>query len=162
MPTQPGNKGEHYTSFIDVLLVMVRHEHVLLALRDGTGYADGQWNLPSGKLNDGEDIVTALVRETREEIGLRLRHHDVRMATSVHHRSPEGQARVGFFFHALSWHGEPYNAEPHKCARIDWFHMDHLPVNTVPYSRAGIDLFRRGETFGLHGWPHPTKSGRAP
>jgi hypothetical protein len=23
---------------------------------------------------------------------------------------------------------------------------------TVPYTRAGIDLFRRGEPLGLHGW----------
>ncbi|MCA1702336.1 MAG: hypothetical protein LC808_03320 [Actinobacteria bacterium] len=40
--------------------------NVLLALRDGTGYADGQWNLPSGKLEIGEDGVSALVREAAE------------------------------------------------------------------------------------------------
>jgi 8-oxo-dGTP diphosphatase len=146
----------HYTSFVDVLLVLVRDDHVLLALREGTGYADGQWNLPSGKLNDGEDLETALLRETHEEIGLQLHRDDVRMVTSVHYRNPEGAARVGFFFHAPTWRDEPYNAEPHKCARIAWFPIDQLPANTVPYSRAGIEQFRRGEPFGLEGWPHLT------
>jgi len=143
----------HYTSFVDVLLLLVQHDRVLLALREGTGYADGQWNLPSGKLDNGEDLEAALLRETREEIGLELRRDDVNMVTSVHYRAPEGHARVGFFFHAITWQGEPFNAEPHKCARIEWFPMDRLPAETVPYSRAGIELFRRGEPFGLQGWP---------
>jgi 8-oxo-dGTP diphosphatase len=142
-----------YTSFVDVLLLLVRDEHVLLALREGTGYADGQWNLPSGKLDEGEDVQAAMLRETHEEIGLHLRRDWVRMAAALHYRNPEGRARVGFFFHAHTWHGEPYNAEPHKCARIDWFPLDRLPTNTVPYTRAGIDLFRRDEPFGLAGWP---------
>lgn len=143
----------HYTSFVDVLLLLVRDEHVLLALREGTGYADGQWNLPSGKLDHGEDLEAAMLRETREEIGLQLNRDDVRMATSVHYLNPEGDARVGFFFHAITWCGEPVNAEPHKCARIAWFGLDQLPDNIVPYSRAGIDLFIRDEPFGLDGWP---------
>ncbi len=151
----------HYTSFVDVLLLLVREDHVLLAQRHNTGYADGQWNLPSGKLNEGEDLEAALIRETREEIDLRLRRDAVRMVTSVHYLSPEGHARVGFFFHALTWNGEPRNAEPHKCTRIDWFPMDQLPDNTVPYSRAGVELYRRGEPFGLQGWPHSAEAASA-
>ena len=143
----------HYTSHVDVLLLLVRDDRVLLAQRENTGYADGQWNLPSGKLDEGEDLVAAVLRETREEIGLHLHRDDVRMATSVHYLNPEGAARVGFFFHAVRWDGEPYNAEPHKCAGIDWFPLDQLPTNTVPYSRAGIELAHRGEPFGLQGWP---------
>jgi 8-oxo-dGTP diphosphatase len=143
----------HYTSYVDVLLLLLRDEHVLLALRDGTGYADGQWNLPSGKLNDGEDLETALLRETWEEIGVQLEREALRMVASVHYRNPENEARVGFFFHPSGWSGEPHNAEPHKCSRIGWFPLDQLPDNTVPYSRAGIELFRRNEPFGLQGWP---------
>lgn len=146
----------HYTSFVDVLLLLVRQDHVLLALRDNTGYADGQWNLPSGKLDKGEDLEAALLRETYEEIGLCLRRRDVSMATTVHYLNPERHARIGFFFRADRWQGEPYNAEPHKCARIDWFPLDQLPDATVPYSRAGVEQFCRREAFGLQGWPGHT------
>lgn len=86
----------------------------------------------SGKLDEGEDLEAALIRETREEIGLHLRRDAVRMVTSVHYRNPEGQARVGFFFHVPAWSGEPYNAEPDKCARIGWFLMNQLPDSTAP------------------------------
>jgi 8-oxo-dGTP diphosphatase len=141
-----------YTSFVDVLLLLVRDGQVLLAERAGTGYADGQWNLPSGKLEEGEDLVTALIRETKEEVGLDLSTQDVEMVTAVHNRNSNGHARVGFFFRAHRWQGEPVNAEPHKCAEIRWFPLDDLPTNTVPYTRAGVELFRKGERFGLNGW----------
>jgi hypothetical protein len=36
-----------YASVIGVMLLLVRDETVLLALRSGTGYADGWWNVPS-------------------------------------------------------------------------------------------------------------------
>lgn len=141
-----------YTSVVDVLLILHRDGKVLLAERAGTGYADGLWNLPSGKLEDGEDLVSALVRETREEIGLQLDPGRVRHAVTVHHRNAEGQARVGLFFVATSWAGEPVNAEPHKCARIAWYPADALPTGTYPYTAAGIACWVKGETFGLDGW----------
>ncbi len=36
-----------YTSYVDVLLLLVRDGHVLLVQRFDTGYADGDWNAPS-------------------------------------------------------------------------------------------------------------------
>jgi 8-oxo-dGTP diphosphatase len=144
-----------YTSFVDVLLILDRDEQVLLAQREGTGYADGQWNLPSGKLEAGEDMIAAIIREAREEIGVEVDRDDLEMVTTVHYRNPEGHARVGFFFRAQRWHGEPRNAEPHKCSQIAWFPKDTLPDNTVPYTHAGVELYRRDERFGLQGWPHP-------
>lgn len=107
-----------YTSVVDALLLLVHGDHVLLAQRDGTGYADGQWNLPSGKLEADEDIVSAVIRESREEIGIELDRSTVRMVNLVHNRNPEGQARIGVVFTATNWVGEPYNAEPHKCSKI--------------------------------------------
>jgi ADP-ribose pyrophosphatase YjhB (NUDIX family) len=111
----------------------------------------------AGKLEHGEDLVSALIREAREEVDVALERDDLRMATSVHYLNTEGHARVGFLFHARTWRGEPRNAEPHKCSQIRWFPMDQLPDNTVPYTHAGVELFRRGEPFGLQGWPHPAE-----
>jgi 8-oxo-dGTP diphosphatase len=148
-----------YTSVIDVLLLLERDGQVLLALRQNTGYADGEWNVPSGKLEHGEDLVKAMMRESREEIALPVRRNDLELVTTVHHLTPEGRARIGFFFRARHWHGEPTNAEPDKCSRIAWFPLTALPDNTVPYTRVGIDQFRRAERFGLLGWP-PTPETR--
>ena len=140
---------------VDVLLILTDGDHVLLALRDGTNYADGQWNLPSGKLEVGEDAVTAVVRETGEEIGVRLRPDEPRMVATVHHRNTAGLARLGLVFaaaHDPARHGEPVNAEPHKCAKIEWFPADMLPTNTYPYTAACVAAWRDGAPLRLSGW----------
>jgi len=138
-----------------VLLILTDGDDVLLALRDGTGYADGQWNLPSGKLEFGEDVVSAVIRETAEEIGVRLQPAEVRLAATVHHCNTAGHARVGLVFtatHAPSRHGEPINVEPHKCAKIEWFPAALLPTNTYPYTAAAVTAWQTGEPLRLSGW----------
>lgn len=144
-----------FRTFADVFLLLVRDGQVLLALRENTGYADGQWNLPSGKVEPDEDLAAAMTREAREEIGLALSGEQVRLAAVVHHRAPGAEARLGFFFEAAGrWTGEPVNAEPHKCGGLAWYPLESLPANTVGYTRAGVDLYRRGLPYGPHGhWP---------
>ena len=140
---------------VDVLLLLTDGEHVLLALREGTGYADGQWNLPSGKLEHGEDAVRAVIREAREEIGVHLDQDEPRMVPTVHHRNTAGHARVGLVFtvaHDMARHGEPVNAEPNKCAKIEWFPADVPPSNTYPYTAACVLAFRDSQPFALSGW----------
>ncbi|HZM76866.1 MAG TPA: NUDIX domain-containing protein [Candidatus Limnocylindrales bacterium] len=144
-----------YASIVDVLLLLTRDDHVLLALREGTGYADGWYNLPSGKLEAGESLIDAVVREAREEIGIRLDPAELRHAVTVQCRNPEGERRIGILFTIESdpaRQGEPFNAEPHKCGKVEWFPLDMLPHNTVPYTASGVSLFRAGETFGLIDW----------
>jgi 8-oxo-dGTP diphosphatase len=45
------------------------------------------------------------------------------------------------------------NAEPAKCAELRWVSARRLPDNTVPYTAAGISLYRDGVGIGSHGWP---------
>ena len=140
---------------VDVLLILTDGDHVLLALRSGTGYADNNWNLPSGKLELGEDAVSAVIRETTEEVGMRLAADEVRMVATVHHRNTAGLARVGLVFAAeldRARHGAPVNAEPHKCAKVEWFPADMLPSNTYPYTAACVQAWRTGDPLRLSGW----------
>src|SRR5512142_3014588 len=104
---------------IDVYLVLRRSDgQVLFAQRAGTGYADGWWVLPSGKLEEGETAHAAVIREAWEEVGVRVDPADLRFVTVVHHRPPEGGSRLGLFFLAERWAGEPVNSEPHKCSGL--------------------------------------------
>ncbi|MET1134130.1 MAG: CoA pyrophosphatase [Aeromicrobium sp.] len=50
----------------------------LLSRRSGRLRAhSGQWALPGGRIDDGEDAVAAAIRETDEELGVRLSPDDV-------------------------------------------------------------------------------------
>lgn len=52
---------------IDVMVILERDGHILLAERKDTGYADGLLNLPSGKV-DSHDANAVLLAKTAEEL----------------------------------------------------------------------------------------------
>ena len=148
-------KRKRHTEVVDVHLILRRGDEVLLARRANTGYADGLLHAPSGHAEDGEDVREAMLRETREEIGLRLDPEELRVALVMQHRSPRGEPRMGWFFEAWAEEGrEPVNAEPDKCSELRWFPLDALPGDMVAYCRAGLEAYRAGERFVLH-WHRP-------
>ncbi len=49
---------------------VARHDGNLLLIRRGHGPAAGEWSLPGGRLERGELVAEAVVRELREETGL--------------------------------------------------------------------------------------------
>lgn len=53
-----------------VAAALVRDGRVLAARRSAPHRLAGGWEFPGGKLEPGEDAVTALVRECREELGV--------------------------------------------------------------------------------------------
>ncbi|MFI7002243.1 NUDIX domain-containing protein [Nocardia sp. NPDC050175] len=148
-----------FRSVVGVQLLMSRGERVLLARRRNTSFGDGEWNAPGGRLDDGEDVLTAVIREAEEEIGVRVERDDVRMVASMHIQSPPGQALIVFIFHTDTWSGEPQNLEPDRCSDLRWFDFDDIPEETILSTRAGIDMFRRKQHFGLYGWPEHASLG---
>jgi 8-oxo-dGTP pyrophosphatase MutT (NUDIX family) len=142
-----------YRSIVDVYVLLRRPDGMILLLeRSGTGYADGQLCPPSGHLEAGESVVQGVIREAREETGVRIDPADLAFSHVIHHRNPLGQARIGFFFTTTRWAGEPVNREPHKCAGLYWVDPARPPVNTVPYTAAALAAITRGAPFSLDGW----------
>ncbi|MGC0421585.1 NUDIX domain-containing protein [Embleya sp. AB8] len=114
-----------------------------------------RYDSPSGKLDPGEPLTVAAVREAHEETGVVVDPDHIRLVHTVHHhQGGEAADRIGFFFEATRWIGEPVNREPDKCLRLDWFIVHDLPEALIPYPAAGILGYLAG-TAGvtLHGWP---------
>jgi 8-oxo-dGTP pyrophosphatase MutT (NUDIX family) len=145
--------ADRYRSIVDVYVLLRRADGMILLLeRSGTGYADGQLCPPSGHLEEGESVTECAVREAGEEVGVHIDPADLGFTHVVHHRSPEGQGRVGFFFTATRWAGEPANREPHKCAGLQWADPARPPANTVPYTAAALAAITSEAPFSLDGW----------
>ena len=68
--TKPRPAVPHYVVTAGVLS---RNGRVLLARRPSRGLLGGMWEFPGGKLEDGEDLPSALRRELREELGVAVR-----------------------------------------------------------------------------------------
>lgn len=136
---------------IDVHLLLVRGDEVLLSKRRGS-YGDGMWHLPAGKLEAGESVAAAAVREAGEEVGVRIAEADLRLAHVVHARGEGVEPRLGLFFEVRRWGGEPVNREPDKCYEVAWFRRDRLPDNVIPYALAGVRGYLDGAPLGVFGW----------
>jgi A/G-specific adenine glycosylase len=61
----PRRTQPHYTV---AAAIIQRDDKVLIAQRPANGLLGGMWEFPGGKLEPGEDLVTALRREIREEL----------------------------------------------------------------------------------------------
>lgn len=62
---------------VDVNLLLRDGDSILLGLRRG-GFAAGMYSPPAGHLELGESVRDALIRETREEIGITIAPGDAR------------------------------------------------------------------------------------
>jgi 8-oxo-dGTP diphosphatase len=81
---------------------------VLLGQRpEGKPYA-GYWEFPGGKVDPGETIAQALVREFREELGLTVRSAEPWCC--VEHVYPHAHVRLHFYI-SRDWEGEPQGLE---------------------------------------------------
>lgn len=145
---------ERFSSIVDAHVILRRHGKILLLRRAGEVYARGQLCLPSGHLEEGENILQTAMRETREETGIILDHASMRLVLSIHQRNPgTTHSRIGFVFEPDRWQGEPANRESAKCSGLVWADPESLPADTAEYTTAILCAVHLGATFALNGWP---------
>ncbi len=123
-----------------VYLVLTKDNKILLSRRHNTGYFDGNYSFPAGHLDGNETLNQAMVRETKEEIGVLLDPADLELVHTMNRRIPDNE-RIDFFFTAKKWQGEPKIMESDKCDGLSWFESNNLPKNIIPYIRQAIDSF---------------------
>ncbi|MER5490028.1 NUDIX domain-containing protein [Streptomyces sp. NPDC002490] len=139
---------------IDTHVILRDGDKVLLSQRGGP-YGYGRWHAPSGKLDAGEPLTVGAARELREETGVEVDPAHLRLVHVVHHRQGPDAERIGLFFEATAWDGEPVNREPEKCLGLRWWAVHELPEDIIEYPAAGLLGYLRGEDrAGLteHGW----------
>lgn len=138
---------------VDVHVLVIRdHELLLTRRRDSDPAFDGMWHLPSGKLDAGESVLDAAVREVHEEIGIRIEPADLHHVHTNHVTGSGLEPRLGLYFVTQRWTGEPTNCEPDKCSELRWFGLDDLPDDVIAYPAAGIHGYITGTTFSTYGW----------
>ncbi|MGH8213397.1 MAG: Nudix family hydrolase [Rhodanobacteraceae bacterium] len=102
------------------------HDRVLLMQRKPGTHLAGTWEFPGGKLESGEGIEQALVRELREELGIEVRGFSPLI--SLPWRYPEKSVLL----HALrvtDWGGELHAREGHP---LRWTPLDEMDFAEMP------------------------------
>ncbi|MER6847672.1 NUDIX domain-containing protein [Streptomyces flaveolus] len=127
---------------------------VLLGLRHpDSAFAPSTWHLLAGHCEQ-ENAIACLIREAQEEAGLRISRQDVELVHVIHHIDKAGdRPRMGLFFRARTWSGEPELREPDRCTQWKFWDPAALPDNLVSYTRVAIGKIQNGELYSETGWP---------
>jgi 8-oxo-dGTP diphosphatase len=137
--------------------VLLDGDRLLLIRRAGTGYRDGQVSVPAGHLDGGEDAVSGMLRELREEVVVDADRASCRLAVVMHRapEDPQDSEYLDLFFTIGSWTGTPSIGEPDKCSELIWADRAALPADIVDYVGVGLQAIVDGEPLVTYGWGAP-------
>jgi mutator protein MutT len=139
-----------HTIIVAVHIFLLDADKVLLARRFQTGYEDGNFSVPAGHVDVGEVVHEAMVREAREEVGIIIEPEDL-IFSHVMHRTAHRDS-IDFFFTCTKWKNTLTICEEDKCDRIEWFPINALPENTIPYVREALMSSLAKTPYSSFGW----------
>jgi len=111
------------------LAVFVRDQKVLLAMKK-RGFGTGKWNGYGGKLDPGESVEDAAVREIKEESGVHVKKEDLEHLGTLDFYftdKPDWDQRC-IAYRISAWEGEPVETEEMK---PEWFDFDKIPYGEM-------------------------------
>lgn len=109
------------------LLFLRGGDEILLAMKK-RGFGAGKWNGVGGKLEPGETIEQALIRETREEIGVIALRYSKVAELDTSKENDEGRRMHVHTFLADSWSGEPVESEE---MAPRWHKLHNIPYDEM-------------------------------
>lgn len=110
------------------LLFLKRNDEILLAMKK-RGFGEGRWNGVGGKLEPGESVEAALLREAQEEIGVTPTSYTqvADISFDQYFKGEHALMHVNVFI-ATEWNGEPTESEEMK---PQWYPIDALPFEAM-------------------------------
>jgi mutator protein MutT len=140
---------KRFTVIPAVYIIFKKDDEILLLRRFNTGYLDGDYSLPAGHVDGGESAVKAAIREAKEEVGVALNEHNLRLVHTLHRISdvPVKHERIDLFFEIRKWNGDIKIAEPNKCDELRWVKIEKLPKNMVPEVRHALEKISAGDIY---------------
>jgi 8-oxo-dGTP diphosphatase len=112
--------------------LIFRDGKLLITRRQADAHLGGLWEFPGGKREPGETFEQCLVREIREELGVKIAVGE--LFETVTHAYPEKTVHLKFFACRLV-QGEP---QPIECAAIRWVTQSEVTDHEFPAADAQL------------------------
>jgi ADP-ribose pyrophosphatase YjhB (NUDIX family) len=111
------------------LCLLIKEGEVLLAMKK-RGFGVGKWNGVGGKVQDGEDIKTATIREVKEEIGVDIDINNLKRVATIQFSFTDNPTwnNECHIFTAATWQGDPLETEE---MRPQWYSIAKLPFESM-------------------------------
>jgi 8-oxo-dGTP diphosphatase len=139
------------TSNQAVTMVLRKGDKIAFLLRSNTDWMNGFYGLPGGRVDAGEQLATAAMREANEEIGVTIDKADLKLLLTWQRHYDDGDW-VDVVFEVTKWEGEPYNAEPNVHSELTWLDPNDLPKNVLAENKFLLEQIAAGKTYAEYGW----------
>lgn len=133
------------------LLLTRNTDETLLLKRQNTGFEDGKWSVVAGRIDGKEEVISAVIREAKEESGIDIEPTNIKVVGIMHRKNIDSEW-IDFFLRVDSWKGEIQNLEPDKCEELKWFCHKDLPENMISYIRRAVEKDHSEMWFDSYGW----------
>ncbi len=125
-------------------LVLVEKEGQLLLGMKKRGFGAGRWNGFGGKVNEGETVEEAAVRETKEESNITPKALNARGVLTFMWQGRPDTLEV-HVFKASNYDGEPQETEE---MRPKWFNVSEIPYDEMwTDDKYWLPLYLAGKKF---------------
>lgn len=127
-------------------------EYVLLQRRYNTGILDGKYDVScSGHLEKGETLKEAMIRETKEELGIELTKEDLLYVSTIHTDFGDDEY-ILITFSANKFKGNTAIMEKDKCDDLKWVLLDELPNNIIDTRQIMIENYIKNNSYSEYGF----------
>lgn len=137
--------------YIAAYLILSKENKILLLKRANTGYQDGNYGFVAGHLDGEETAKACIIREAKEEAGIKLKEQDLKVLHVMHRFRPDREY-IDIYLKTNHWSGEIKNMEPDKCDELKWFSLNQLPPNFVPENKLALENIEKKLFYGEIGW----------
>jgi len=117
-----------------VVLAVVRDADRFLLIEESKARVRGTWNIPGGRLEDGESLLDAVVREVREESGLLVTPRGLLYVDQLRSEGTDAPDRLRFVFSAVVHGGVLKTEADEHSQRAAW--LTRAELSTVKLRNA--------------------------
>jgi 8-oxo-dGTP diphosphatase len=157
LTAETARTNRHFQLIVDVHLLLLSDGDLLLGRRANTGYGDGAYEPPSGRLAERETLVEAAVRVAAAQVGIELDPARVSLAHVMHDVS--GHGRMAFFLTADGWTRPGDSRDAGAAAGLagtesysdfGWYPLTELPANMIDRARVAVRNYAAGARFSTY------------
>jgi ADP-ribose pyrophosphatase YjhB (NUDIX family) len=110
---------------------LVIKNDTFLAVQEAKKYIKGKWNIPAGKAKSGEDLLSGVIRETKDETNIDIKLKN--LLGIYQHISVTGETIITFIFTAIAQsHDIKYPTDEILDSKWMTFkEFNSLPINKI-------------------------------